>query len=78
MIYTILETIAASLFLICLGFIAYWIFRWVQGDCEFRVVTRRQSRAVAESLSHTQAVLSFTAVSYTHLDVYKRQVYDQL
>lgn len=60
MIYTILETIAASLFLICLGFIAYWIFRWVQGDCEFRVVTRRQSRAVAESLSHTQAVLSFT------------------
>ena len=53
MIYPILETIAASLFLICLGFIAYWIFRWVQGDCEFRVVTRRQSRAVAESLSHT-------------------------
>ena len=50
MIYTILETIAASLFLICMGFIAYWIFRWVQG------VSRRYAKTVTgcgrESVAH--------------------------
>lgn len=47
---TILEILAVIIFLICLMFVLYWILCWKQGDCEFRIYTRRLTPFVVDHM----------------------------
>lgn len=60
MLLLILKIVLTLIFLICLGFIAYWLMVWIKGDCRLRVWKGKMSPFRVESMDMNEVTLSFT------------------
>lgn len=56
----ILKILMALIFLICLGFIAYWTMVWIKGDCRLRVLKGKMSPFRVENMGMNDVTLTFT------------------
>ena len=56
----ILKILMTLIFLICLGFIAYWTMVWIKGDCRLRVLKGKMSPFRVENMGMNDVTLTFT------------------
>lgn len=60
MTLTVIKIITAVIGLICLGFIAYWIMAFIQGDCKFHIEKNKMSSLKVDSMSDNHVLFTFT------------------
>lgn len=60
MFLIISKVVAAIIFLICLGFIAYWLIALKQGNCDFRVLKGKKSKFKIEFMDLRKVILFCT------------------
>jgi hypothetical protein len=58
MAVTILQILSVLVALVCLGFLGYWFICWKQGDCLFRLYTRRITPFKVDSMELGRVTLS--------------------
>ena len=60
MFILILKIIGICIFLICLGFLAYWGMALLKGDCSLRMLKGKMTPLKVEDMDRESVVLSFT------------------
>lgn len=60
MFLLISKILVALIFVVCLGFLAYWGMALVKGDCKLRVLKGKMSPVKVESMDMGNVTLSFT------------------
>ena len=60
MVLIILKILTFLIFIICLGFIAYWLMALIKGDCKLKVLKARMSPYKVEKMDMGSITLSYT------------------
>ena len=60
MFILILKIIGICIFLVCLGFLAYWGMALLKGDCSLRMLKGKMTPLKVEDMDRESVVLSFT------------------
>ena len=60
MFILILKIIGICIFLVCLGFLAYWGMALLKGDCLLRMLKGKMTPLKVEDMDRESIVLSFT------------------
>ncbi len=56
----VLKVITFFIFLICLGFVAYWAIAYIKGDCRLKVLKAKMSPLKVEKMEMDSVTLSYT------------------
>ena len=59
MFILILKIIGICIFLVCLGFLAYWGMALLKGDCSLRMLKGKMTPLKVEDMDRESVVLSF-------------------
>ena len=66
MFILILKIIGICIFLVCLGFLAYWGMALLKGDCLLRMLKGKMTPLKVEDMDRESIVLSFTIPIVNH------------